>query len=449
MKEYIYVSSELGKRIREVRKQKKFRQEDLADDLISTGTISKIECGAHQIGKGKLKHLCNKLEIKLDDLEINDTDEPQQKINDMILFMGTDMIGLIDLEEGWKELRKWKFPKDDPLTCYTYYLKARYYETKRNLRYATLNYQQCIDSLRNHTEMHITNLMAACYNALARIHYFESDYENAIIFSDLALDSFFLEGQRQHIRHMILVSKAIYLERLDRIAEAYMIVEQLWEERKDIDNTETLLNVYELRATLFNRMEKYDQSIECALVGIEKAKYNFAFDRLCELWTVLGDSLSKKGMMLDAEYAFTCALRLENRVRHKYTIISNNTKLGLLYLKMNKFRLAEEMLEKAVSLGKETEDVSHYIDALIAYGNCFYTQNKFKKAIQQWEKAQKLAEERSLVRQERIVLMKLANCCIQNDQKKYKIYVDKFLRISVQLEANEQKIKILPKTARS
>lgn len=438
MKEYIYIHAELGKQIRSVRKKKKLRQEDLADDLISTGTISKIECGSHHIGKEKLRYLCDKLEIGLESLLHSDERPDQQQLNDQIVMMGIEMKGTIDPELSWEEIRTLKYTKDDPRICNVTYLRGRYYEHKKKWDYARLNYQQCIALLDQHKELHHTNLSAVCYNALGRTYYFDNQVEEALQHTISAEQHFVPHGDKNHIIYFIRISKAIYLERLNMAEEAYVIINELWDQKEKIDSSEVLLNLYEVRARLFNRMEHYDKAIECAMVGIEKAKYNYAYDRLCELWTVLGDGLTKKGLWLDAEYAYDCALQLESKLKKKQLIVATNTKLGLLYLKRNNICKAEETLKKAVTLGTTTSDAMDHVDALTIYGECQYVQKKYTKAIDWWEKALKIAENKGFSKHERKILMKLANVCSKFDEKKYQFYVDKFLRISVQLEASKQ-----------
>ncbi|SFX12437.1 Helix-turn-helix domain-containing protein [Thermoactinomyces sp. DSM 45891] len=439
MKEYIYIHAELGKQIRLARKKKSLRQEDLADDLISTGTISKIECGSHHIGKEKLQYLCDKLEIGFDSLlHTEERQEQQQHLNDQIVMMGIEMKGTIDPELSWEEIRTLKYTKDDPRICNVTYLRGRYYEYKKKWDYARLNYQQCIALLDQHKELHSTNLASICYYALGRTHYLDNQVEEALQHTIAAEQCFHPNGEKAHMIHFFQIAKAIYLERLNVTEEAYVIINELWEQKEQIDSSEVLLNLYEVRARLFNRMEHYDKAIECALVGIEKAKYNYAYDRLCELWTVLGDGLMKKGMWSDAEYAYGCSLQLESKLKKKQPIVVANTKLGLLHLKRNNITEAEEVLKRAVTLASYTTDAMDYVEALIIYGECQYVQKKYPKAIEWWEKALKIAEDKGLSKHKRRILMKLANVCANYDKKKYQFYIDKFLRISVQLETSKQ-----------
>ena len=60
--------SEIGKFIRKVRKEKGLRLEDLADEHISTATISNIERGVPHVNKDKVLYLMSKLELDLNEI---------------------------------------------------------------------------------------------------------------------------------------------------------------------------------------------------------------------------------------------------------------------------------------------------------------------------------------------------------------------------------------------
>ncbi len=168
MKEFILISPELGDLIRKTRKEKKKRQEDLADDIISPSTISNIERGACQVSKNKFEHLCKKLDLDLEKEQplLKGTTAPDENLSNRLMAIEND-IDLVSPDLALEELREIHLEKNDPLLSEYFFLKAKCYSKKSLLKKAHSYYLKSIqqaDITKNET-----NLRAAAYYEIGRI----------------------------------------------------------------------------------------------------------------------------------------------------------------------------------------------------------------------------------------------------------------------------------------
>jgi tetratricopeptide (TPR) repeat protein len=441
MKEYVFVSLELGNLIRRKRKERGLKQEELSvDRVISTGTISNIERGAYRVNREKLEYLCDRLGICRDVLNeylSQEAVEGQQldQADPKLELLGIEyLMDMVDLEKGWDRLRQVRISRTDPLYGIELYLKGRYYEEKQKWESAEVHYQQAIRHVEQFPELMETNIQASSFNSLSRIYNHLNRLDQALQCIQMGLKSFMPDGERKHVKYHLLISKVIYLEKLDRDNEALLLLEEIWNEMDQIDSAEVRLNMYEMRAKLLNKMRLYEQAITFAYRGLLKARIDRMYDRAFELWTTLGESYAKSGSPHDAELCFRSALQLRHKIRRKYLLPSTYSKLGLLYFEKNDLDNSEKFLKKAVELGKKNQDAFRLIEALTSLGDCYQKQGKLQLAKSHYEEALELAEKGGFDIQRQNILRKLALCCEQLDPECFRKYVTQYLRLSVQLE---------------
>ncbi|WP_124728245.1 helix-turn-helix transcriptional regulator [Staphylospora marina] len=440
MKEYVFVSLELGHLIRRKRKEKGLKQEELSvDHVISTGTISNIERGAYRVSREKLEFLCERLGIAPDVLSdhlLDSGDGPQShKINPALQLMSVEyVLDMVDLEKAYNLLRQIRVSKNDPLHGVVLYLKGRYYEENRKWSNAELHYQKAIRHVEQFPELLDTNIQAAAYNGLSRIYHHQSKLEKALQCVQLGLNSFKSNGERKHVKYHLLISKVIFLEKLNRDNEAFLLLDEIWNEMPQIESAEARLNMYDLRAMLLNKMKLYEQAILVARQGLERARVDKVSDRAFDLWTTMGESYTKLGSHEEAELCYRSALRIRGKIRKKHILTSTYIKLGLLYFEKNELDNAQKYLEQAVELGKTYQDSHRLIEALSALGDCFQKRRQMEKAKKLYEEALNLSEEGGFDAQRQNILRKLALCCEQLDPECFRKYVTQYLRLSVKLE---------------
>ncbi|SFI98287.1 helix-turn-helix domain-containing protein [Thermoflavimicrobium dichotomicum] len=438
MKESIFVSLELGELIKRVRKGKGFRQEDLADDLISTATISNIERGAYTVSKSKLEHICSKLGLDLDHLSLPKQEELSEEEIRFELVMIEHDIDACNFEHAWKGLQRLSLENDHPLLAWLYYLRGKYYLRKKVWNQASVYFSKGIQVVGNHPEMISSNIQAACYNELSRIAYYQNDLEQAIQYVKEGLSVFVPNREREYYQYHLMVNKVIYLKNQNRVEEALRTLNAMWKEMEKIKSTEVLLNMYELQAELLNKTERYEEATTYALAGMELARIEGNHERLFDLWTVLGSSYIYLEQWKKAEQCLRSALRLKDRIKKEYLLISTYTQLGKLYSITGKMKWAISTLEEAVRLGKQTNDVFRLCEALEALGDSYLRQNQYKKARRSYESALLLAEQHFLKAQAMNILLKLACCCQKDDPENYQKYIESFFQMHIQLQERRE-----------
>lgn len=74
---YYFVTPKMGEFLKKTRIKLGILQEDLAGEVMSTGTVSNIENGNRRVGEEKLRYICEQLSIKFEDLLSLHEDEEQ------------------------------------------------------------------------------------------------------------------------------------------------------------------------------------------------------------------------------------------------------------------------------------------------------------------------------------------------------------------------------------
>jgi len=453
---------QLGKWVRKTRKAKRLRQEDLVDDILSQTAISNIESGKTHVSEEKLTHLLKKLGYSPDELAdfyLNDVEQDTENIHEEMELRLTSIENTIDLvgpDEGLEELRNLGLSNDSSFQVIVSYLRGKCYMHKQNWKKAHKQFFDCIHSLiHHHPEMQYTNLKAACYQELSFIEYSQNNFREALIYSTEGLKSFLKEGQRQYYREIILISKAVYLQKLNRLEDAQSVLEELsrlktepCEKEKEgadfplmLESKEVMLNLMELQASFLMKSSMYCQAIKYALKGIELARVDRLYDRSFELWTTLGSIYSKKENLQLAEICFLTALKLRKKIKREYLLAYVYTQLGLLYNKANSYKRAEQNFLEAIRFSHKTNDVYREVEALTELGLCYWEQKKPDKALEHLHLALQLAEKRSIHNQKNKLLLLLGSFLQKMGDPNYQKYAIDFFKSHVlSLKGGEQEM---------
>lgn len=383
LKDYVLVPSSLGELIKKARKGKNLTQEELTDELaISTGTVSNVERGNYKVSKQKLFDLCKKLDLDLTKIKLlfDEEDNKNTRYNLKMQLMSIEhILDLVSHETGWEDLCKIQLDKNEPLRSFYEYLRGRCYEEEKNWKQAEICFLNSIRNIDSHEDLQKSNIKSACFNGLSRIHNRQDNMDKALYYVEKGLDTFVSDGERKHVYYHLLISKVVYLEKINRNREALIILEELWTEKDQIESSEARLNMYQMMAALHNKFEMYEDAIELALEGLEKSRVDKMYDRTFELWTTLGESYSRQGNVSKGEICFQTALKLIPKVRRKYLIVSTQLELGVLHLQKGDAKTAEKILLEAVQLGHETKDSFRLIKALSSLGDCYIFQGLMSK----------------------------------------------------------------------
>jgi tetratricopeptide (TPR) repeat protein len=414
------------------------KQKDLEDNIISSSTISNVELGRGHISERKLAHLCEKLGWKLEDIPKH-LEAERQKETDTASFFRLELkaiendIDFVSPSAALLRLRQVKIPPDHPFQPLTVFLKGRCAYKSGNLDKATSYYREGIRLADLFPEARTMNVPAVCFHGLGQVFFRQNDPNRALEAVKQGLAVFDPDGERQYLRYHLLISKVIYLEKLERLSEAIMTLEEgLWPYLSEIE-TEVQLNMYELHASLLTKMGMPEKAIPFAEKGLELARRSRNMDRCFELWTTLGSSYKQLRQFDFAERCFETALRFENRVGLRGLIATNYTELGILHWMKGEPETAEAYLQKAVKVSQKAKDRFRQYEALLALGKIFLQQKKEKEAISHLEMACQVAKENGFLRQERDAYIYLSQCYENRDVVLYHKYSARVHQLSVQL----------------
>lgn len=413
---------ELGRYIRRVRKSKGLRQMDLEDENISQVMISYVETGKTDVSEDKISYLLKKLNIKENDVAefyINEEEIKQREVDEELelrLVSIENIIDLVDPDSGLSELKDIFIPNGSHLHVTVNYLKGKSYLKKRNAKKTRKYFFETIRSIDDkYPEMLTSNLKAASYFDLSKLEYFNNDLHKALEYCKKGEQSFIIDGKRPYLKPGLLISKVIYLQKLNRLEDAQSILDEISSLKASsniyyaIESKEIILNIYELQATIWAKGNMTNHAIDHAKKGIEFARIDKAYDRSCELWTTLGSIYNEKNKLNLAEICFLTALKLRNKIRKEYLLSYANTQLGNLYAKRNQFSEAEEKFQKAIKISQKINDAYQETEALMGLGDCYVSQMKNNQAINCFKQALEIATQHSFIKQKNQSLLKLGH----------------------------------------
>lgn len=428
--------SMVGELLRKKRKQMRKRMEDFADEHISTATISNIERGLPIVNPNKIYHYAGKLGVKLDDLpKLLKQSNKSDKELDSILMSIQSSIDLGDADEGLERLNALDIPDSSPHSVTKLYLIGRYFSIKGKLNKAQSHFSDALRLIDKFPNLKKTNLKSICYYDLGRVFYYKNDLQNALSYTQKGIDSFVPDGDRnkRYIIHSLKVSKAIYLEKLDRLDESLQALDELWKHIDEIKSIQVLLNMFETKSDILKRQKRYTEAIEIAEEGIEWARINRVYERSFDLWTTLGSIYLQRNELEKAENCIRTALSLKKRIDNEYLLVNSYTLFGLLCIKQERWDEALESLLEAVRLGEKTNDARRYTMALIVLGDWYQFNGRYSEAVDTYQKAHELAKEHGFIKQRHITLVELSKCWKHLDKSKFINSLENLFDVELQL----------------
>lgn len=433
--------SKLRELFRSIRKSKKLNQQDLEEEGISAGTISNFEVGRKNVDMEKIYRLFAKLGVNKQDLpRLLQEKKQEERIAFTLLQLDLKAIETEmdcgDYKQAMQAVKKLHLPDDHPYTAVTEYLKGKYYYKGQNWQKSHLHFLRSIELVDEHPEMQAANIKAASYYELARIAYRQNQLDHALQYVGNGLEVFESDGDRENFKYDLLISKAIYLEKLDQDNLALKILDEMWPNLNEID-TEMQLNMYDLQAKLYNKHQMYEKAIHNAWDGIEIARREKKHDRLFELWTTLGTSYNQLSEYQLAMKCFQTAVNLEGKIQRKFLSAANYYQLGLLYLEEDNMQLAEESFYKAIKISKAENDVLKLCESHLGLAKCKRKQIISTEAIHHYEQALQLAEQHSFRTQQRDIALELTRFYELKNQEKHFKYMAIFYQNSLLLNGGD------------
>ncbi|MFD1396523.1 tetratricopeptide repeat protein [Kroppenstedtia eburnea] len=424
---------DLGEIIRKVRKERGLRLEDLADENISPATISNVERGVPHVGHEKALYLINKLGIELSQVpELLHGQQLELKQLQKTLFQMECLCDSGDPRQALKKLDKLELENSHPYAAYYYYIKGKSHSRLKNWARAERALFNAV-RLGSQTD---TNIEASAFAELSLVSYYQNDLETALKYANSGIDAFTDNGSRSHTIHVLKRNKAIYLERLGRLGEALGVVHEVWDSLEKMEQVETKLTFYWLRAELSRRTGVYNEAIKYAEEGLELARFNYQHLSMFDLWIVLAGVYMELKEWEQAESCFEMALSLKEKVigGEKDRFITAYARLGLLYMIQNRKDQAYTMLQEAIQLGKKYNDAPHLTHALLMMGDFYRKQNQTDQAILYYRQGLELAQKHQLKKREYEAHLHLAQCFENVDEQEFRKLTRNMYKVLIELK---------------
>lgn len=425
---------QLGKLLRQRRKEMGMRIEDLTDTNISSATISNIERGKSSTHKNKLFYLCEKLGLNIESLPDLIKENILKKKQIKRKLESLEGILEFDPEAVLKELEIIPLCNLDLLSAYCEYLKGKCYINRKSWTNAKNHLVECIRIVEeNEKALSKTNLKAASLNELGRVFYFNNDVHQALSCAERGIESFQEDGERGYYKQILYINKALYLDKLDETQESLKTLEVIWRERENIQKLDVLLNMFELRAILLYKHKLFADAMCVAQRGLSIAMINRQYDRVVELYYEIGRIHVQLNEWEEAKNCFETACRYEMVLKNTSLLIPSYIQMGLLNLKMKKVSQAETDLLKAVSLTKQDPNIWNYIEAHQALGDCYLERGDRTTALKNYQKAFSKCKEQNFICKQNDLLVKMCKCVEKSDKKLLNKYIENLYHIQVEL----------------
>jgi tetratricopeptide (TPR) repeat protein len=361
---------ELGEIIRKTRKERGLRLEDLADDNISPATISNIERGVPHVSMDKTYYLLDKLDLKIEELPQLLLKEKEELTELRDLFIAAEtLIDTGSTEKAQSILNDIELDDRHPFAATKYFLQGKCFLNGEKLKRAERSYYRAIQI--SSADENNTNIEAASFSDLGLIQYKTNNLEQALKYTESGLDAYKKSGEREYLWLLMNRNKAIYLERLGRLAESMRVVQSMWDYLDSSQDIETILTFYWLRAEILRRLGIYQEALQFAYKGEEIARRNKKYYSTFTCWELLGSIHMNLKKWEKAEFCFNTALELERCLseNQKISLSNSYSRLGIVYMRQGKVPEAFTMINSAIKNSKIYNDATRLINAHLIMGN--------------------------------------------------------------------------------
>jgi len=434
----------IAKLFKRVRNELGAKLEDLADQHISTATISNIERAVPTVTVEKITYLARKLGLDLESLPTVGEDQSLDAETIELELLSIEQLVHINPDDALRKLKRINIPQNHPEYIYLKFLEGECYYYAHNFSKATTLYLEVIHLL-DHQFPHMkkSNLKCMCYYELSRSAYYQNNIEKALSYAIEGIKHYEEQGDNFHYKCLLYIGKSIYLEKLNRLKEAHQELEFLWSEKDSIDSQEIVSLIYEQRSKLLWEMGMHEKAIACLKKGIKISRVNKIYDRVLDLWTILGSIYFDQRQYNIAEKCFLTALELIPKIAKRYLFITTYTKLGLLYLQNQELDKARSYLLEGVKLGESTNDSIRYVQALVALGDCDFERSFYAEAIESYQKALNIATDYEMIEFEQSLYLKLGKCYNKvGELQKRDACIENYYRVGLKLDQAKGGLKI-------
>ncbi|KYQ86359.1 MULTISPECIES: helix-turn-helix domain-containing protein [Thermoactinomyces] len=434
--------SEIGKFIRKVRKEKGLRLEDLADEHISTATISNIERGVPHVNKDKVLYLMSKLE-----LDLNEIPEMIEKDTETLESMQVRFVAIETMIQMGMPERALHLLSDISEESYSrhqatvHYLKGKVYSHQKEWRKAERELSEAIRLAYQDPYSPKNHLEAAGYCELAYCRFMNKDYAQALRYVERGLTAMEQDKSNEcddRTYYLLLISQVAYLEKLNRTDEAFRLLEELWEKIPRIQSKDIIIKMYYYRSKLLRRMKLYHDAIRYAREGIQRSVGSKNTEEMLKLWSGLGLSYLEISQLDDAATCFHFVLELAEHEDNSQEVAHAYCHLGKVYMLQGKYHEAYDKLKKALEWAEKIYDPQLLNDALFTMGKLLKQMKHYTEAVEYLKRSARLAAKNKLKTNVYDCYYELAGCYeALDDQDGFKSATEQMYLAQKELEQQQ------------
>lgn len=429
--------NELGEVIRRVRKERGLRLNDLADEHISQATISNIERGVPHVHAEKRLYLLRKLNIedKLPELLLGEQKALQDTKLQLFMIEVTHDAG--KYQQAYERLMQMKLDDDHPYAATYHYLKGECHLSLRKWKKAERDFYNAIRIAGQSSYDSNSNIEAAAFDALGRCVYFQGDLHKALDFVDSALDAYSSDGERSHLKYTFLHNKVSYLQKMGRHGEVMRVMDEVWEQIQYIESPRVAISFYVFKSELLCKTGVYDESIACALAGLEKARITQQLTCMFDLWSALGAAYTSIKEWEKAESSFKMAVELQEHASSDNVLITTYARLGALYMEQKNWDLSLENLSRAIEIGEKANSPYPLSFATLMMGDLFFNRGESSESIRYYKRTLDLARKHNYKKREYKALLSLSRCWEGVNEQEFDQCLRNMYRIQQELSNQE------------
>lgn len=428
---------QIGVTLRKKRKKLNKSMKYFVDDVLSEPTISRIENGKTIAVLEKYEYYSKKLGFDFNELLESGSDIVQlNRIRSKLDSIEEDIEDRF-FNEASGALNQINVDTLQYYKPYYHYLKGKLFIYQDQLDQGEVELLSAIKFSKTLPEESFKeNILPCAYYAISNIYYNKNDIKTALESTEMALDTFVEDGERKEYLYKILLNKAAYLLKLDRLNETKPIADEIGSAIYEIEDQVVKTGYYELKALINKQCHKYEEAIEYIQEGLRIARSNKLFDRTFELRTLLGNIYSEIDRVDEAEHAYQRAILMSDRVDERI-IPMTHTLLGHLYLKQNLFNQAKKHFDKAIKICESSNFFdSRYVSALYGSGVLLERLGDKMAAINNLEKALEISQHLELREKEQDISLMLISCYEGVNDEKHQKYLKLLPKICMKLKEN-------------
>lgn len=235
-----------------------------------------------------------------------------------------------------------------------------------------------------------SNLKAASLSDLAVMKYKENDYKSSLSYLDRAIECYNRQGQRLSTWHNIHYNKALIHFELGNIEEAEKWLDVIWQRRAYITGI-LKLQVYELKASIYQQKGKRDNAVNVLQKAMEIASAQGNADSIFYILMVLGNLSLDNKLYVNAERCFQSALDIQAELK-KTTPGIAYVQISALYFEQNELDKAKKNIAEAILWAKKSKDMHDLIKAHTVEGKIYEAEGNRYDAHKSYKEALRLAE---------------------------------------------------------